>query len=70
MTKVRPTALQQAATASLPNVNDIIAKRGLALLGHVVRLDAHTPAQQILKHGVDVTPNDCWTTTQLLATAD
>jgi len=29
-----------AASTSLPNVNDIIAKRRLALFGHVVRLDA------------------------------
>ena len=36
-----------AATTSLPNVNDIIVKRRLALFGHVVRLDANTPAHQI-----------------------
>jgi len=41
-----------AATTSLPNVNDITARRRLALFGHVVRLDANTPAHQILKHGV------------------
>ena len=36
----------------MPNVNDIIAKRRLALFGHVVRLDANTPAHQMLKQGV------------------
>ena len=41
-----------AATTSLPNVNDVTARRRLALFGHVVRLDANTPAHQILKHGV------------------
>jgi len=53
-----------AATISLPNVNDIIAKRRLALFGHVVRLDTNTPAHQILKQGVDVKsghrPNAQW----------
>ena len=38
--------------------------RRLALLGHVVRLDANTPAHQILKQGVDVKsghrPNAQW----------
>jgi len=53
-----------AATTSLPNVNDIVAKRRLALFGHVVRLDANTPAHQILKQAVDVKsghrPNAQW----------
>ena len=43
-----------AATISLPNVSDIIAKRRLALFGHVVRLDANTPVHQILRQAVDV----------------
>jgi len=53
-----------AATTSLPNVNDIMARRRLALFGHVVRLDANTPAHQVLKQGVDVKsehwPNAQW----------
>ena len=53
-----------AATTSLPNVNNIIAKRQLALFGHVVRLVANTPAHQILKQAMDVKsghqPNDQW----------
>ena len=53
-----------AAITSLPNVNDITAKRRLALLGHVVRLDANTPAHQILKQGADAKsghrPNAQW----------
>ena len=53
-----------AATIGLPNVNDIIAKRRLALFGHVVRLDTNTPAHQILKQGMDVKsghrPNAQW----------
>ena len=53
-----------AATTSLPNVNDITAKRRLALFGHVMRLDANTPALQILKQAVDVKsghrPNAQW----------
>jgi len=36
------------------HVKDITAKRRLALFGHVVTLDANTPAHQVLKHGVDV----------------
>ena len=43
-----------AATISLPNVSDIIAKRRLALFGHVMRLDANTPVHQILRQAVDV----------------
>jgi len=54
-----------AATTGMPNVNDIIAKRRLALFGHVVRLDANTPAHQMLKQvvwmmsspGTDLMPN-------------
>ena len=46
------------------NVDDIIAKTRLALFGHVMRLDANTPAHQILKQGVDVKsghrPNAQW----------
>jgi len=37
------------ATTNLPNVDDIVAMMQLALIGHVVRLDANTPAQQALK---------------------
>ena len=36
------------------HVSDIIAKRRLALFGHVVRLDANTPAYQILKQAMGV----------------
>ena len=43
-----------AATTSLPNDNNITAKRRLVLFGHVVRLDANTPAHQILKQAVYV----------------
>jgi len=43
-----------AAITSLPNVNDITAKRRLALFGHVMRLDANTPVHQILKQAVYV----------------
>jgi len=32
----------------LPNIADIISKRRQALFGHVVRLDATTPAHQAL----------------------
>ena len=46
------------------HVKDITAKRRLALFGHVVTLDANTPAHQVLKHGVDVKsghrPNAHW----------
>jgi len=48
----------------MPNVNDIIARRRLALFGDMVRLDANTPAHQILKQAVDVKsrhrPNAQW----------
>ena len=53
-----------AAATSLPNVNDITAKGRLALFGRVVRLDANTPAHQILRQAVDVKsghrPNAQW----------
>jgi len=37
-------------TTGLPNMADIISKRRQALYGHVVRLDATTPAHQALCH--------------------
>jgi len=37
-----------ADKTSLPNIADIISKMHQALFGHVVRLDATTPAHQAL----------------------
>jgi len=39
-----------ADRTGLPNIADIISKRHQALFGHIVRLDATTPAHQALCH--------------------
>ena len=41
---VKNSLTDVSATTSLPNVDDTMAKKRLALFGHVVRLDANGPA--------------------------
>jgi len=42
-----------ANRTGLPNIADLISKRCQALFGHVVRLDATTPAHQALCQVID-----------------
>jgi len=43
----------------LPNIADIISKRRHMLFGHVVRLDATTPAHQALEQAVATKAGHC-----------
>ena len=43
----------------LPNIGDIITKRRHTLFGHVVRLDATTPAHQALEQVVATKAGHC-----------
>ena len=48
-----------AAMTGLPNIADVIGKRRHALFGHVVRLDAATPAHQALKQVIATKAGQC-----------
>jgi len=48
-----------AAMTGLPNIADVIGKRRHALFGHVVRLDATTPAHQALKQVIATKAGHC-----------
>jgi len=47
------------AITGLPNIANVIGKRRHALFGHVVRLDATTPAHQALKQVIATKAGHC-----------
>jgi len=56
---IKRTLADIADMTGLPNIADIISKRRHMLFGHVVRLDATTPAHQALEQAVATKAGHC-----------